>query len=85
MEIDMKEKNLKRQIKEMENAKREQSQAFLKPEEVLSFDQWWVGICRRATLRPSLKEIVWADFNSRGLQKEEPASKYEEGLKLFGL
>lgn len=81
----MKEKSLKRQIKEMEDAKREQNHAPSKPDDVLSFDQWWVSLCRRMTLRPSLKEIMWADFNSRGLKKEEPASRYDEGLKLFGL
>ena len=81
----MKEKSLKRQIKEMEDAAREQNQAPLQVDDVLSFDQWWVALSRRMTLRASLKEIMWADFNSRGLKKEDTAANYESALKLFGL
>ena len=81
----MKGKSLKQQIKQMEDAKREQSQAPSNSEEVVSFDQWWVMLCRRMVLRPSLKEVMWADFKARGIGKEEPMSKYDEGLKLFGL
>ena len=81
----MKEKSLKRKIKEMESAQREQNQVTPSPDQILSFDQWWVALSKRMTLRPSLKEIVWADFNARGIKKEELATRYEEGLKLFGL
>lgn len=81
----MKEKSLKRKIKEMESAQREQTQVIPSQDQVLSFDQWWVVLSKRMTLRPSLKEIVWADFNARGIKKEELVARYEEGLKLFGL
>ena len=81
----MKEKSLKRKIKEMETAQREQSQPLTKADDLLSFDQWWVMLGKRMTLKPSLKEIMWADFKARGLKKEELAAKYDEGLKLFGL
>jgi len=81
----MKEKNLKRQIKEMETAQRELTVAPITLDTVVSFDHWWVILNKRMSLRPHLKEIMWADFNARGLKKEELAAKYDEGLKLFGL
>jgi len=81
----MSDKNLKRQIKEMESAKRAQNQPPAEATLSISFDQWWVALSRRMTLKPSLKEIMWADFNARGIKKEELPAKYEEGLKLFGL
>ena len=81
----MADKNLKRKIKEMEDAKREQNSQPASPNERQSFDHWWIMLNKRMSLRPHLKEIIWADFNARGLKKEEPAVKYDEGLKLFGL
>jgi hypothetical protein len=81
----MSEKNLKRKIKEMEDAKREQNPQPASPDERQSFDHWWIMLNKRMSLRPHLKEIIWADFNARGLKKEEPVTKYDEGLKLFGL
>jgi hypothetical protein len=84
MEIKMAEKSLKRQIREMEAAKRD-AQAAPVPEKSLSFDEWWILLQKRTPLRPHLKEIIWADFNARGLKKQELATKYDEGLKLFGL
>lgn len=81
----MKQKSLKRQIKEMEAAKRDQAKPLVQPESKLSFDEWWIMLNKRMPLKPHLKEIIWADFNARGLKKEELAAKYDEGLKLFGL
>jgi len=80
----MVEKNLKRKIKEMETAKKEEQ---LRPEsdKNVSFDEWWIVLNKRMSLRPHLKEIIWADFNARGLKKEELTTKYDDGLKLFGL
>jgi hypothetical protein len=81
----MSDKNVKRKIKEMEDAKREQNSQPAPADEVQSFDHWWIVLNKRMSLRPHMKEIVWADFNARGLKKEETVAKYEEGLKLFGL
>ena len=81
----MEQASLKHQIKEMENAKREQTQVSPKSDDKLSFDHWWILLNKKRTLRPHLKEIVWADFNARGLGKEEVGARYDEGLKLFGL
>jgi hypothetical protein len=52
--------------------------------DTVSFDQWWMMIARKITLRPHLKEIIWADFNARGLSKNETEKKYDDTLKVFG-
>jgi hypothetical protein len=51
----------------------------------LSFDEWWIRLQKQKLLRQHMKEIIWADFNARGLGREELATKYDEGLRLFGL
>jgi hypothetical protein len=79
----MEDKELKAKIKEMEAKNREE--VVLDTEAKVSFDQWWVMLAKRITVRPSLKEILWADFSARGVGKEELSSKYDECLKLFGL
>lgn len=79
----MKEKSLKRKIKEMEDAQRPSPAP--QADEKLSFDHWWILLNKRMPLRAHLKEIMWADFNARGLGKEELVAKYDEGLRLFGL
>jgi len=81
----MKQKTLKNKIKEMETAKRLEAVVHMPPDNMVSFDQWWVALSKRMSLRPSLKEIMWADFRARGLNKEESNAKYDEALKLFGL
>lgn len=81
----MSDKSVKRKIKEMEDAKREQNPQPTPVDEVQSFDHWWIMLNKRMSLRSHMKEIVWADFNARGLKKEETVARYEEGLKLFGL
>jgi len=81
----MKEKSLKHQIKEMEDAQRELAAAPITLDTTVSFDHWWILLNKRMSLRPHLKEIMWADFNSRGLKKEELVARYDEGLRLFGL
>jgi hypothetical protein len=77
--------DLKKQIKAMEVAQRELQPVAIVVDEVVSFDHWWVVLNRRMVLRPHLKEIIWADFNARGIKKVDLTAKYEEGLKLFGL
>lgn len=81
----MEQKNLKRKIKEMESAKRAEVEVAPILEAKVSFDEWWIMLQKRLALRPHMKEIIWADFNARGLKKEELVAKYDEGLKLFGL
>lgn len=53
-------------------------------ETTISFDVWWVATAKALNLQAYIKEIVWADFKSRDLKKEEPVVKYNEALRLFG-
>jgi len=81
-------KDLKKQIKAMEDRKRDEAMAAAAPtpaEERVSFDHWWIVSNKRLQLRQHMKEILWADFKARGLKKEESSGKYDEALKLFGL
>jgi len=83
---------LHNKMKTMETAKREESLKDAKvtiitqgsDDNTIDFDTWWMDINRRVTLKPWIKEIIKADFNSRGLDKEEPIERYDETLRLFG-
>jgi len=50
----------------------------------ISYDQWWMLISRKVTLRPHLKEIIRVDFKARGAGKMESEEKYNELLRVFG-
>ncbi len=82
-----KDLELKRQIKEMEDALRKEAIVESKPDEQegMSFDQWWIIINQKVSMRPHLKEILIADFKARGLSKLESEEKFNEALKLFGI
>jgi hypothetical protein len=56
----------------------------VKTEQTVTFDIWWSLAAKRLNLQPHIKEIVWADFKSRGLKLEEPEIKFIEALRLFG-
>jgi len=51
----------------------------------ISFDQWWVIMSQGRKIRFSMKEILWADFKSRGLSDKEEQARYDNALKIFGL
>ena len=85
---------LKKQIKAAESRKREQSMESAPAVKVVkgddgkpkvSFDQWWMMVSKSPKLKVWMKEIIMADFKSRGLSKEEPKESYDEALKLFGI
>lgn len=85
---------LKRQMKEMEDKQREHALANAEVTIVpppgqdvkkVAFDQWWMMLNGKKKLRPSLKEVLWAEFKSRGLSKEESVEAYDNALKLFGI
>ena len=84
---------MKRKIKAMEDQARSEAMAsapvkMIQPDGEnqgkMSFDQWWMLSQGRMKLRPHLKEIIWADMQSRGLAKQEPQEKYDAALRLFG-
>lgn len=85
---------LKRQMKEMEDKQREEALAsaevtIVPPPgqdvEKVSFDQWWMMLNGKKKRRSSLKEVLWAEFKSRGLSKEEAVEAYDNALRLFGM
>ena len=65
-----------------------------KPVEVkptlVSFTSWWLKMQRKREkvgkkrVPDYFKEIVWADFDSRGGKKEETTERYNELFELFG-
>ena len=79
---------LKRQIKEMEDKLRNENAAQVQPaaeDSKISFDQWWIIINGKVSMRSHLKEILLADFKARGLSKREDEAAYDNALKLFGI
>ena len=84
---------LRTRIARMEKEKRETAikkaekvAPKIKPEQPAGvlFKLWWVDVSKRLNLKPYLKEIVWADFKSRGLGKREPKEKYDQAMAKFG-
>ena len=55
-----------------------------KKEMKFSFDVWWALASKKSNFRPYLKEIIWADFKGRGLNKEETLKCFYDALKKFG-
>lgn len=84
-----KDLELKRQIKEMEDKlRREAPPAVSNPEDAenkISFDQWWVMINQKVTIRPQYKEVLLVDFQARGLTKLETEQRYNDTLRVFGI
>ena len=50
----------------------------------ISFDLWWNETNKKLNQPAHVKEIVWAEFKSRGLKKEDLPSKYDIAIVLFG-
>jgi len=74
---------LKAKIKEMENKKREES-VVIQPDKKVSFDSWYHQ--RKSKIpKQHMKEILAADFKSRGLKQEATMEEYDKALKLYGI
>lgn len=84
---------LRRRIKKAESEKREKAMRDNPvtiitggdDSDKITFEQWWMIINRKVKMRTHLKEILLVDFQSRGLTKSEPESKYNEALRVFGI
>jgi hypothetical protein len=89
MSKNKKDLELKQQIKAMEDQKRKENMAVevaVSSETAkISFDQWWVIINTKVQMKPYMKEILLADFASRGLTKLEEEQKYNDTLRIFGI
>ena len=73
---------VKAEIKKMEDSKRIEKP--VKADKVVSFDSWYH---QRSTKIPKqhLREIIMADFTSRGLGKKATMEEYDKALKLYGV
>jgi hypothetical protein len=89
MSKNYKDRELKRAIKEMEDKLRQEAApAASNPEDIdnkVSFDQWWVMIHSKVSMRPHYKEILLVDFQARGLTKLETEQRYNDTLRVFGI
>lgn len=52
--------------------------------DVVNFDAWWSEMAKVKKLAIHIKEIVWADFKSRGLKRCDSKAAFEAALKAFG-
>jgi len=85
-----KDKTLAKEIKEMEVAKKQEAikkapKAAPVADVRVSFDQWWMLLVKKITIRPSYKEILIADFKARGIGKKALAEEYDKALELYGI
>jgi hypothetical protein len=79
-----KKKSLKDEIKEMEQKKREEAVPQKATEKEVSFDSWYHQ--RKSKIKKChMKEIIWADFVSRGMGKRAKMDEYDKALGLYGV
>lgn len=74
--------DLKAKIKEMENSKRKAVPVVA--DKKVSFDSWH-HLRSSKIPKQHLKEIIAADFKSRGLGKEATMEEFDKALKLYGV
>lgn len=77
------DKNLLSEIKKMENKRREESGGQPK-QAVVHFEAWFH---QRKNVIPAIhkKEVIMADFKSRGLDQEATIEQFDRALKLYGV
>ncbi len=79
---DKKEVDLAAEIKKMEQAKRKP--ALIKQDKVVGFDSWYHQ--RKSGIpKQHRKEILWADFSARGVEKHSTVKEFDRALKLYGV
>ena len=77
-------KSLKAEIKAMETKKSEESAPVLQTDKKVAFESWYhqrkskIAKCHR-------KEILWADFQARKMNKEATMAEYDKALELYGV
>lgn len=77
------DKDLMTKIKEMEQQKRSSNKETVK-QPVIHFESWFH---QRKALIPAIhkKEIILADFKSRGLELEATMEEFDKALRLYGV
>lgn len=81
---------LAKEMKEMEMLKKQKAlkespKVKVEVPNVISFDQWWMQLIRKIDIRPSYKEIIKADFKSRGLINKALQEEWDKALELYGI
>jgi len=74
---------LMKQLKREEKTKRD-ALAVAEAPSAIEFDTWWANLNKSLKLPFHLKEIVWADFQARGLKGKASPAEYDAALRLFG-
>jgi len=70
------------EIKKMEDAKR--VVVKVKTNVKLSFNSWYHQR-KNQIPKQHLKEILWADFNARGVKEQSTVEEFDKALKLYGI
>ena len=50
----------------------------------IPFEAWWYAAAKVRKFPAHLKEILWADFQSRGLKLVDSKAAFDIALKQFG-
>ena len=72
--------DLKNKIKQMERDQRKP----MPKQKTVSFDSWFFQR-KEAIPKHHMKEVIWADFRARGLDKEATVEQYDKALRLYGI
>jgi hypothetical protein len=77
-------KEIKAEIKKMEDEKRKEAHKHLPKETKVSFDSWYH---QRVHKIPKMhtKEVIVADFRARGLGMIHTMEEFDKALKLYGI
>jgi hypothetical protein len=76
--------SLREQIKQMEAERREKTAVEPKADKTVSFDSWYHQRKQKIP-KQHMKEILSADFKSRGLGDKATMAEYDKALKLYGV
>ena len=77
-----KEASLAAEIKKMEEAKRKV--APIKQDIKMSFNSWYHQR-KQSIPKQHLKEILWADFDARGIKEQSTVDEFDRALALYGV
>jgi hypothetical protein len=84
-------KSIREQVRDMEKKQRASTAKKVEvklvksePEASISFEQWWMLVNKKMDFKPWLKEVMKADFKSRGLGANEKESAFNAALEKFG-
>lgn len=85
------DQELKDKIKKMEAEKRakilssqEVKIVTADPDNKITYDQWWIYVNKKFTLKTWMKEVLKADFKGRGLSDSETRETFDEALVKCG-